>query len=442
MSAGTASAAGAVGRAGDSRPVLVLLESNTTGSGREFCAAARVRGLRPVLLARSPDRYPYAAADAVDTVQMDTDDLDAVLRACTELAERGAGLAGVTSSSEYFIAPAAAVAGKLGLPAPDGDAVAGCRRKDRQRELLDAAGVPVPGFRAVTETAEAVRAAEQLGYPVVLKPVSGSGSVGVRLCVDRAEVVRWARSLLSRTADERGAPVPREILVECAVSGPEFSVETFDREVLAVVGKRLGAEPFFVETGHDVPAPVACSVQAELGRTAQRALDALGLGWGAAHVELRLGPGGPVVIEVNPRLAGGMIPAAVRAARGVDLIDRVIARVSGQQAQAAAGGSGHAAVRFVTVRCPGEITAVHGLAEAERSPGVVYTHCTATPGRRVEITHSFRDRLGCVVATGSGADEASERAEAAARLIRIELSATTDSDAATDGDAAVDGERG
>ncbi|SOD60077.1 Biotin carboxylase [Streptomyces zhaozhouensis] len=425
--AGTAgTAAGAAGTA----PVLALLESNTTGSGREFCAVAQGRGLRPVLLAGSPERYPYAAADGVDTVRLDTGDRDAVLRACAELAERGAGLVGVTSSSEYFMASAAEVAGKLGLPAPDGDAVAGCRRKDRQRELLAAAGVPVPGFRAVTETGEAARAADRLGYPVVLKPVSGSGSVGVRLCADRAEVAGWADLLLSREVDERGAPVPREILVESAVSGPEFSVETFDREVVAVVGKRLGAEPYFVETGHDIPAPVACGVQTELGRTALRALDALGLGWGAAHVELRLGPKGPVVIEVNPRLAGGMIPAAVLAARGVDLVDRVIARASGQPAATAGRGPGHAAVRFVTARRAGEVTAVHGLAEAERAPGVVHAHCTAVPGRRVEITHSFRDRLGCVVATGSGAAEAGARAEAAAGLVRVELAGGGDSDGA------------
>jgi hypothetical protein len=42
----------------------------------------------------------------------------------------------------------------------------------------------------------------------------------------------------------------------------------------------------------------------------------------------------------------------------------------------------------------------------------------------VEITHSFRDRLGCVVATGRGADVAAERADEAARLIRIDLADT------------------
>ncbi|UXX92169.1 ATP-grasp domain-containing protein [Streptomyces sp. AD2-2] len=42
--------------------------------------------------------------------------------------------------------------------------------------------------------------------------------------------------------------------------------------------------------------------------TAEAAVRALGIVLGPAHVELRLGPEGPVLIEVNPRLAGGWIP--------------------------------------------------------------------------------------------------------------------------------------
>ncbi|GAA3348503.1 hypothetical protein GCM10020358_67200 [Amorphoplanes nipponensis] len=155
-------------------------------------------------------------------------------------------------------------------------------------------------------------AAADLGPPVVVKPVTGSGSAGVRLCADAGEVAEWAARLLGGDGGPTGP-----ILVETAVRGPEFSVETFDGVVRAVVGKRLGPEPWFVEIGHDVPAPVPAAVRAELGETTRRALAALGLGWGAAHTELRLSAAGPVVIEVNPRLAGGMIPAAVRAATGL-----------------------------------------------------------------------------------------------------------------------------
>ncbi|MFJ4775255.1 ATP-grasp domain-containing protein [Streptomyces sp. NPDC088762] len=391
--------------------VFAFLESNTTGTGRDFCAAARARGMRPVLLSRDPGRYPYAAADGIDTVVLDTSDPQAVLEACSRLAP-----AAIASSSEYFVALAARMAAKLGLPGPDGDAVARCRSKDTQRAVHAAAGVPVPEFAAVTGAGEAAEAAARIGFPVVLKPVSGSGSAGVRLCADREQARAWADRLLAEGS--------ATVLVEAAVHGPEFSVETFDGAVVAVVAKHVGPEPYFVETGHDVPAPVPAATAALLGATAVRAVSALGLGYGAVHTELRLGPDGPVVIEVNPRLAGGMIPVAVRAATGVDLVDAVIARAAGQPPAEPGPAAGHAAVRFVQVGAEGRVTAVAGLADAAAAPGVAAAAATTAVGREVRVTHSFQDRLACVVAAGPDPATAARRASAATALIDITVEET------------------
>ncbi|MGH3901256.1 MAG: hypothetical protein ACRDTA_24005 [Pseudonocardiaceae bacterium] len=161
-------------------PTFALVESNTTGSGRQFCAAARTRGMRPLVLTTDPARYPYLAADSVGSLLVDTAQGGAVLAACRRLAADR--LLGVTSSSEYFAVAAAAAARELGLPGPDPVAVARCRRKDRQRALLAAAGVPQAAFRVAASAVDAESAAEGIGWPVVIKPVAASGSVGVRCC--------------------------------------------------------------------------------------------------------------------------------------------------------------------------------------------------------------------------------------------------------------------
>ncbi|MGH3687681.1 MAG: ATP-grasp domain-containing protein, partial [Pseudonocardiaceae bacterium] len=177
-------------------PWFALLESNTTGSGRQFCAAVRVRGMRPVVLAADPARYPYLAQDDVDVLILDTSDTAAVRTACRMLADDG--LRGITSSSEYFAVGAAVAASELGLPAPDAAAVTRCRQKDQQRAALASAGVPGPAFRVVTNGADAVSAAEQIGWPVVIKPIAGSGSAGVRRCGDPDETQGWVCDLHQR----------------------------------------------------------------------------------------------------------------------------------------------------------------------------------------------------------------------------------------------------
>lgn len=399
--------------------VLALVESNTTGSGREFCAAARARGLRPVLLTRDPSRYGYVAQDGIDTVDTDTSDDDAVLKACRLLPVKG-----VTTSSEYFAVAAATAAAALGLPGPDPAALARCRNKDLQRLALRAAGLPVPAFRAAATADDAVAAAVEVGLPVVVKPTTGSGSVGVRLCRTAAEVAEHAAGLLARAANERGIAGPRLVLVEEHVTGREFSVETLGATPVAVTGKLLGPEPWFVETGHDVPAPVAPHRSAALAAVAARAVAALGVGWGAAHTELRWTARGPVLIEVNPRLAGGMIPALVKLATGDDLVDAVVARAVGAPRPPRTGGEGAASIRFVRADRSGAVAATTGVAVARAMPGVAAAVVTVRPTDPVTLTHSFTDRIGHAIASGPDAATSARRATDAAAALHIDIRPT------------------
>lgn len=403
------------GRAQD----LVLVESNTTGTGRLFCRAAADAGLRPVLLARDPDRYPYVRADGVASRVVDTASLPAVLAACAELSP-----AGVTSSSEYFVGTAAEAARALGLPHPDPDAVRACRDKPTQRARLAAAGRPGPAFAAAGSPTAAATAAARIGFPVVVKPVSGSGSIGVRRCADAAAVTAAAGAILAGTAGT-GLPAQAAVLVESYLDGAEFSVETFDDRVVGVTGKHLGPEPAFVETGHDFP---VADPGGALGAAAVAALRALGLGWGAAHTELRLTAAGPVVVEVNPRLAGGLIPRLVQEATGIDLIALLVARAAGGRPVPAPTRSQSASIRFLVATAAGRLGGVHGLAAARAVPGVVEVGTTAPVGQEVLVRGSFQDRLGYVLAAGpdpagpgpAGPDPAAAAA-AALRLLSVDL---------------------
>lgn len=372
---------------------FVLVESNTTGTGRDFAVAARRRGLRPMLLARDPARYPYAAELGIDTRIIDTTDVTAVAAVAEELSP-----AGITTSSEYFVAIAAAVAAGRGLPGPDPAAIDRCRDKPTQRRAAAAAGLPTPRFADCGTAAEAHQAAATIGRPVVVKPVRGSGSVGVRRCVNPPEAAEWAAWLLT-TIDR--------VLVEEAIDGPEFSVEVLDGEPVGVTAKHLGAEPYFVEVGHDFPAPIPKPVAAALRSAALDALDAVGLTSGPAHVELRVPPGAaPHVIEINPRLAGGLIPRLVLLATGRDLIDEVVAAAAAQPVAAGSGGTGTASIRFLLPARGGVVDSVSGLAAAAATPGVLDVSCRLEPGDTTVIEHAFTDRRGHVLADGAAAAEA------------------------------------
>lgn len=398
-----------------SHGAVCFIESNTSGTGRLFVHTARAMGFRPVLLTARPEKYAYLAQEGAPEVvvpeRMDEDSLHALI------AERFGGngeLAGITSSSEYWIATAAGLAKRFGLAGPDADAVRAARDKSRQREVLGAAGLPTPAFRVVRSADEAVAAAGEIGFPVVVKPVGGSGSVGVRACADADEVRGHAASLFAPGGDE----APRA-LVEQLIAGDEFSVEVFSGRVVGITRKHLGRPPFFVEAGHDYPAAVPDDVAAALGATVTRGTELLGLGWGPLHWELRMHGGRAYPIEVNPRLAGGFIPELVRHAQGIDLIRETLRLVVGRAPGLTAIRRGHASIRFLFAPRAGRLADVQGRGAALGLTHVEDVTLYRKAGDALTIKGDFRDRIGHVVTYAERAEVAAAAAERARDTVRI-----------------------
>jgi biotin carboxylase len=401
-----------------SKPFLILIESNTTGTGRIFARKAFDRGYDPLVITENPDRYDYLRQDGIAFLQEQTSDIDGLTVRARHLAKERE-VAGVFSSSEYFIEAAARIASALGLPGASANALGNCRNKWRQRRSMQQAGLHSPAFRLATSPKEAMWAAESIGLPVIVKPTVGTGSVGVRLCRTAAEVFQHSTTLLANRVNERGMPLPAEVLVEEYMIGPEYSAECFGGKVLGLTRKLVSPEPFFVELGHDYPAGTSPAVSSALQRETEAALEATGTCWGPVHAELRMGPRGPVVIEVNPRLAGGFIPELVRRAHGVDLISETIALVTGMAIHTTPSLDRHASIRFITPPCDGDVLAIDGLDDAARLGGVCDVRMYCRVGDKVRVWHDFRDRIGHVIACLDDRGAAASVAEQARSAIRL-----------------------
>ena len=277
----------------------------------------------------------------------------------------------------------------------------------------------MPAFGCATSIKTVIPVAQDLGLPVIVKPVSGSGSAGVKLCSSLDEVSAHAAQLLNQRYNERGFPVARRILIEAVASGPEYSVETFGLQVVGITQKHLGPLPTFVEIGHDFPAQLSPASRRVIESIAQQSLVALGLGWGPAHIELRLTERGPQIIEVNPRLAGGFIPELVRLSCGIDLISATILLALGEQPELTNTGCEHASIRFILSPGDGTLAGVEGLEQAQSIPGIVEVKLYSPVGAEMRRNGDFRDRVGHVISRGSTHAQAVQAAETAHRAITL-----------------------
>ena len=391
------------------RPRLLVLGAGPAQLG--LLEAARARAdLDVIAVDRDPGALGFALAD--ERAVLSSEDEEGIDRLA-----RARDVAGIVSpGSDWPVGIAARIADRIGLPHPiDPRSGALATSKSRQREAFAAAGVP--HARALDPRDGS------LPFPCVVKAPDRQGQRGLALVHDAAGLEAAVAAAL---AESRFGSV----LVEEHVDGPEVTVNAFGLDgrfhALAVTD-RLTAEPpaFGVALAHAWP---SVHPSEHVVDTARAAVEALGIRSGPSYTQLRLGPDGPVVMEVAARLGGGHDAELCRAATGVDLNALAVAAALGERdacaslLHSARPSSEGAAVVFL-VPPEGTLTALDGLEEAEAADGVEWVRVYRRPGHVFGPFRRGADRAGAVLAAGADRDDALDRARRAALAVRFRVDA-------------------
>lgn len=195
----------------------------------------------------------------------------------------------------------------LGLPGHHVERLPYLRRKDKMHEALKDAGLRYIRGKVVSSVEEGIEYYENElnGKSAIVKPLDGGGSVGVMACHSRGAV---AEALRRDIADSGTA------LVQEMINGTEYYVNTVTFNGRTVVTNVCRYDK--VQVGDMRPVYVKAVSLSSADETLLpmihyviKALEAVGLEIGPAHTEVMLDEKGPVLIEVNARLAGGHQPS-------------------------------------------------------------------------------------------------------------------------------------
>jgi cysteine synthase A len=410
---------------------MVFIESGRGSFGMKPLRNAKALGCRTLLVCRDASLYRRTAADVsvfdevVDEVLVaDT----AVPSSCVETvvsAAADADPAGVFSSIDYFVPTVARIADRLRLPGLSVDAAHGARDKRLTLERCRGAGVPVPASRYVDDPSELGAVGASLGWPLVLKPVSEAASIGVRLCNDELEAAAHLSTLMASDTDMRGQRRPLGALAEEYLAGIEVSVESFDdgsgkRVTVGVTDKGSTGHPHFIENGETFPSLLPAHVAADCVKVAHAALDALGFDFGPSHVEVCITDRGPVLIEVNARMAGAAIGDLIELATGVDLQLQTMRLHAGLPVSLDPKRAGGAASRYLVPHGAGAYRGIDGLDALVRRPGFIRYEEYAPPGTPIAEPTSNVQVVGLIqfaAGTPAEADRAARAAESAVSVI-------------------------
>ncbi|HWP51305.1 MAG TPA: carbamoyl-phosphate synthase large subunit [Clostridia bacterium] len=180
------------------------------------------------------------------------------------------------------------------------------KAEDRQlfKDTMQSIGQPCIPSKVVTDLDDALGFAEEIGYPVIVRPAFTLGGTGGGIAYDVADLREIAVSGL------RHSPI-HQILVERCVSGwkeIEFEVIRDSKSNLITVCSMENVDPVGVHTGDSVviaPAVTLADKEYQMLRTASlQIVDSLGVE-GGCNCQFALNPDSfeYAVIEVNPRVS-------------------------------------------------------------------------------------------------------------------------------------------
>ncbi len=366
-------------------------------------------------LRSAPEGAAHPLLGARNVITADTNDTGTLLSQIEQL-HKVLRFDGVITSCDYYLPTVARIAGHLDLPGSTPEAVENACRKDATRRFLAEAGVPGPRFAVQEEWADIARAAREIGYPLVVKPVDLCAGMYVRRVDDEEQLTAAVRALADFSVNARGQRREPAVLLEELLDGPEVSVETVSHagtvHVVGVTDKSIGGAPAFIETGHMFPAALSAADAEAAEQTALGALKALGLVDGVvAHTEVKLTSAGPRVVEVNPRPAGNRITELVRHVTGIDLAAAFVEVSLGREPDLRSSDTGlrSAAVGFLVPETSGTLESLDGAALPD-APGVLEVQL-AEPGRQVKAAGSNNEYLGHVMAGDAEGLGARDRVE-------------------------------
>lgn len=343
-----------------------------------------------------------------------TIDIDGVVKAAEEYMPDGI----VTLATDMPMRSIAAACEKLGLPGISMDTAIKSTDKGEMIKAFEKDGVEHPWYHIAEDHTKFEELKSKVTYPCIMKPTDNSGSRGVVL-------VNSVDELEKEYAYSQNSSRSGSVIIEEYLTGPEVSVEVIVYNgiphILQITDKLTTGAPHFVEMGHSQPSQLSKETTEKIKDLASRAVLAVGIKNGPAHVEMIVTDKGPKMVELGARMGGDCITThLVPLSTGIDMIKATIDIACGNEPDIVPKFNKGSAIRYFDVPC-GTIKCIEGVDEAKGIEGIKQISFTKNIGDSVCEIGSSVDRVGFVIGQSNNPKEAIALCEEAIDKIMIKL---------------------
>ncbi len=353
------------------------------------------------------DRNPNAPGFACATGSKCIDVMDRA--ACLDYAKQ-LQIDGVMTYGATLTLPTVSyIAQQLRLPALPMDTAEISKSKYAIKERLYQAGCNTKGaFFQLTKPEDAM--GHDFLIPCVIKPCDGSGSKGVSVVTEAAQL----ESALQYAFDSARYG---EIYVESFIPGEEYSVEAFVCNgkvyVYAVVKTTFRKEPDgSISYGHRTPSGLSAAQEALIEKEAEKAIRALNITMASVNFDMILSEEDqkPYIIDCGIRIGQNLIAShLVPLSRGVSVIDQTISLALGEIVDGTPAYKKCVATRLLIYK-PGVISEILPYDRLIGTGGILDVVLRKQVGDQLKPYKEKSDTIGWVIAQGDTPDEAERNA--------------------------------
>ena len=296
-----------------SGPIVIGQACEFDYSGTQACRVLREEGFRVILVNSNPATIMTDPefADATYVEPITPEFLEKVI-ALEKPDALLATMGGQTALNAAVALNDNGVLAKYGVELIGANIDAIQRGENRESFKEVVAGLDIPGGKAETARSlichtldEVVAAADELGYPVVVRPSYTMGGVGSGFAHDRTELTRIAGAGLD------ASPVTEVLIEESILGWKEYELEVMrDRkDNVVIVCSIENFDPMGVHTGDSITvAPAMTLTDREyqwMRDVGIGIIRAVGVDTGGCNIQFAINPddGRMIVIEMNPRVS-------------------------------------------------------------------------------------------------------------------------------------------
>ena len=376
---------------------------------------AKEMGLKVIALDKNPNAMGMNLADVA--LAIDVVDKEGAIQAAKKYNADGV----MTMQTDLPVPTIGAVVDALGLKGSGLKTANDCSNKIMTRQLFDGKNIPQPKFRVVSNIKETRIAAEEIGYPCIVKAPDSSGSRGVTKAESPGDI---------QQAFDEAKKYARidQILVEEYIDGIEIGAQTFSLngkcELVLLHNDQLSNPPYMIPVGHSFPITgFTEEEQRKVNADIAKAVEALRITDGPSNVDLIVDKNDNTVkiIEIGARIGATCLPELVDYYTGLDWVAATIKTALGEKPDLQIKKSQPVTAFILEAPKDGRLKKFNIPNHISEHSYVKEVEITALIGEEVSILRKGTDRIGKIVVTGESVEQANELALKFIDDIQIEV---------------------